>query len=483
MKAPAKLINATLAFVLALSLAACAAPATPAPAEPTAAPAQPTAAPAQPTAAPTEVPTEAPAPEPVTLRYANWNVGTEEENNLQRQLVAAYVEMHPNVTIEYVDMSGDGRWDEKLTNYAAKGELPDVFMADNTPLYIKNGWEADLTALVQSDPAWQDVPQVLKDAVTYSGKVLALPTAQFVMGYYVNKDLFEAANLDAPEYGVSADDFFAAATSLTNVQKGVLGLDEMEFILGWYPSTQDSKLHWFSFDGAHMNYNSAAFKAAIAKTAEVKPDTWQGLTDDQKPNFKSQGPWELFLNQESGVRWDGGWATPGYAQNATFNWDFIGIPGGNQALVADIIVVSATAPDLEAAYDFAKWMTFSQEGYAKEAELAEAAGAVPTRMPVSVNDATIDLYMSFVGDKPGLRQALENLDNSLVESLAKIVPGYINSRWEGKPGIDIGDEKDVNMGYMFGNATAGSFKYEDFSAKLEEFANKILDDARAELPK
>ena len=121
---------------------------------------------------------------------------------------------------------------------------------------------------------------------------------------------------------------------------------------------------------------------------------------------------------------------------------------------------------MAAAYDFAKWMTFSTEGYATEVELAQAAGGVPTRMPVSVSTESIDLYMSFVGDKPGLRQALENLDNSLVELLAKIVPGYINARWEGKPGIDIGEEKDVNMGYMFSNASAGSFKYEDYSAQV-----------------
>jgi len=50
------------------------------------------------------------APEPVTLKYANWNVGTEEENNIQRQLIAAYIALHPNVTIEFVDMSGDGSW-------------------------------------------------------------------------------------------------------------------------------------------------------------------------------------------------------------------------------------------------------------------------------------------------------------------------------------------------------------------------------------
>lgn len=419
----------------------------------------------------------------VTLRYANWNLGTEEENNVQRQLVAAYVKAHPDVAVEFVDMSGDGGWDEKLTNYAAKGQLPDVFMANNVPLYVKNGWTADLTSMVQNEADWKDVPAVLSDAVTYSGKVMGLPAAQFVLGYYVNKDLFEAANLDAPEYGVSVDDFFKATTALTNVQKAVLGLDEMEFILGWFPSTQDSKLKWFSYDGTHMNYNSAAFKAAVAKTVEVKGDTWQGLSDEQKKAFKSQGPWEIFLNQEGAVRWDGGWALPDYAKKATFNWDFIGIPGGNQAMVTDIIVVSKTASNAEAAYDFAKWMTFSKEGYAAEAEIAKAASGVPTRMPVSVTAETIDLYMSFVGDRPGLRKALEGLDSSLVESLAKIVPGYINARWEGKPGIDIGDNKDVNIGFMFGNSASGMFKYEDYAAKLDTFANKILDDARAELPK
>lgn len=488
MKTYAKLI--TLVIIATLVLVGCATPTTPT-AEPVATQPAATAAPptaAPPTAAPPTAvpPTEAPptaAPEPVTLRYANWNLGTEEENNIQRQLVKAYTDLHPNVTIEFVDMSAEGGWDAVLTAYAAKGELPDVFMANNVPLYVQNGWVADLTELTGHDENWPKVPQVLKDAVTYSDKVLGLPAAQFVMGYFVNKDLYEAANLDAPEYGFSADEFDTAVTSLTNVSQGLLGLDEQEFVMGWYANTSDSNLKWFSFDGTQMNYNSAAFKEAVAKAGEVKPHTWQGLSDEQKANFKSTGPWELFLNQEVGIRWEGGWAVPNFAQNAPFEWDFIGVPGGNQALVADIIVVSKTAPDLEAAYDFAKWMTISQEGYVKEAEIAEAADAVPTRMPVAVNAETIDLYMSFMGDKPGLRQALENLDASLIESLAKIVPGYINARWEGKPGIDVGEDKDVNMWYMFTFANEGRYKYEDYSAKLEEFANQLMAEARAAINK
>ncbi|HOV47971.1 MAG TPA: extracellular solute-binding protein [Anaerolineae bacterium] len=485
MKTLTRLFNAVFVVVLAFGLVACGSTATPTPTTPPATTEAPTQKPTEAaTEAPTETPTEAPteaAPQPVTLRYANWNLGTEEENNIQRQLIKAYTDANPHVTIEIVDMSGEGGWDAILTGYAAKGQLPDVFMANNMPLYVKNGWLADLTPLVNKDPAWANVPQVLKDAFTYSGKVMGLPAAQFIMGYFVNKDLFAAANLDAPEYGVSVEDFFAATTALNNVDKGVLGLDEMEFIAGWYPSTQDSRLKWFSFDGTNMNYNSAAFKAAIAKTAEMKPYTWQGLTDEQKQNFKSQGPWELFLNQEVGVRWDGGWSMPGYVQNATFEWDFVGIPGGNQALVADVMAVSKTAANLEEAYKFARWMTFSPEAYAKEAELAKAMGSAP-KMPVSVDAASLELYKTFV-NKPGVFKAMDNLDNSLIESLAKIVPGYINARWEGKPGIDIGEDKDVNMWYMFNFAPEGRFKYEDYAPKLEEFANKILADARAELPK
>jgi ABC-type glycerol-3-phosphate transport system substrate-binding protein len=466
-----KLLNLFVIVVTLMALiAGCGPKATPTPTEPPA-----TEPPA------TEAPTATPTPEPITLRYANWNLGTEEENNLQRQLVKKYMELNPHVTIEFVDMSGEGSWDDKLTALAAKGELPDVFMADKTPLYVKNGWLADLTPLVSADPDWQKVPEVLRTSVTYNGKVLALPTALFVMGYFVNQDLFEANNLDAPTYGVSVDDFFAATTALTDVRKGRLGLDEQEFILGWYPSTQDPNLKWFSFDGTHMNYNSDAFKAAIAKAKEMLPHTWQGLTDQQKANFKSQGPGELFLNQESAVRWDGGWMVPAFAQQATFKWDFIGFPGGNQAIVGDFLVVSKTTANLEEAYKFARWMSFSREGYLAEAELAKAAKQVPTRMPVFVDAETINLYLSFVGDKPGLRAALENLDKSLLESLAKIVPGYVAARWEGKPGIDIGQDKDVNMWYMFNFAPQGKFKYEDYSAQLEEFANKLLDEARAEL--
>lgn len=417
--------------------------------------------------------------EPITLRYANWNVGTEEENNLQRRMVAAYTEANPHVTVEFVDMSAEGGWEAVLTTYAARGALPDVFMANSVPFYVQNDWLADLSDYVANDPDWANVPQVLKDAVTYDGRVLGLPAAQFVMGYFVNQDIYEEANLDAPEYGFSVADFEDAVTSLHNPAQGVLGLDEWEFTIGWYANTQDPNLKWFSYDGEQMNYNSQAFKDAVNFAIEMRPYTWQGLTEEQIANFQSVGPWELFVNEEVGMRWDGGWAVPNYVENATFDWDFIGIPGGNQAMVADIIVVSNTASNVEEAYEFAKWMTYSSEAYAREVEIAREMGTAP-KMPVAVSDEAIAQYTELV-DVPGIETALNNLDNSLIESLAKIVPGYIDARWEGKPGIDVGGEADVNVGFMFSNAHTGDYKFEDFSAQLEEFANQQLANAQSQM--
>ena len=249
--------------------------------------------------------------------------------------------------------------------------------------------------------------------------------------------------------------------------------------MGWYANTQNPDLRWFSYDGEQMNYNAPAFKDAVEFAGEMKPYTWEGLTEEQMANFQSTNPGELYLNQEVGLRWDGGWAIPSYVENADFDWDFVGVPGGNQALVMDVMVVSQMAAYPDEAFEFARWMTYSPESYGREIELAQAAGTAP-KMPVSVDEETLALYNDFV-DMPGIEAALNNLDGSMVESLAKVVPGYIDARWEGKPGIDIGDEADVNMWYMFTFANDGQYKYEDYSAQLEQFANQILETAAVEI--
>jgi ABC-type glycerol-3-phosphate transport system substrate-binding protein len=454
--------------------------------EPTEAVVEPTAEPVvEPTAEPVAEPTVAPTEEvmePVTIRYAAHNLGTEEENNAERQMIAAYMALHPNITIELVDMSAEGGWEANLTAYAAKGEFPDVYSAFNLPLYIQNEWLADLTAVVAEDEDWTKIPQALRDAITFDGVVYGVPSAQFIVGYIVNKDLFEAANLDAPEYGFSLEELDAAVKALHNPDGSVLGLDEIWPILGWYPNAIDPALKWFSFDGEKVNYNSAAFKEAMVKTGEYAPYAWDTLTDEQKANFKATGPWELFQNQEVGMRFEYSWSFAWYKENVDFAWDFVGIPGGNQALVYDFIGVGKTTQHLQEAYEFAKWMAFAPDAYAQRVEIAKTSNYLPN-MPVAIDDASLALYLSFYEDIPGIAEAMANLDNSMIESVQKNVPGFVNARWEGNPGIVVADEEVTRIDWFWSYANFSKFKYEDYSAQLEEFANKVLAEAKAEITK
>lgn len=414
----------------------------------------------------------------VTIRYANWNVGSEEENNLQRQLVAAYVAANPNVIVEFVDMAGMA-WDDKLTALAAAGELPDVFMANNVANYVKNDWLADLSGRVKSDKDWGKVSDALKSMFTYNKAVYGLPAAQFIMGYWVNKDLYDDANLDVPEYGISIADWEKAVKDLHDVDNGIMGLDEQEFVAGWFANTVDSKYKWFSFDGAHMNYNSSAFKSAVAKAIALKPYTWQGLTPEQQAVVG--GPWEFAAKGKYGMRWSASWDYSYFASTATFDFDFIGIPGGTQALVADVIVVSKDTVSLSESYRFAKWMSFSTAAYAKEVELVKTAGTGAPKMPVAIDEASLNLYKEFIANKPGILAALNNLDDSLVESLAKAIPGYVEARWTAKPGIAYGDRTDASIGDVLYDAINGTVTLTDYSAQLETFANTTLDAAKAAL--
>ena len=68
-----------------------------------------------------------------------------------------------------------------------------------------------------------------------------------------------------------------------------------------------------------------------------------------------------------------------------------------------------------------------------------------------------------------------------VELAALAAQGDVDTLSSPFTGIDIGENLDVNLGFIFFNIASGDYKFEDYSAQLEEFANGILAAARAEI--
>jgi multiple sugar transport system substrate-binding protein len=89
--------------------------------------------------------------------------------------------------------------------------------------FSRNGWLADMTDYVESDPEWNwdDFQQSARDAVTLDDTVYGVPvmTERHIM--YYRADLLEAAGIPVP---TTLDELAAAAEKLNDPDKGFYGI-------------------------------------------------------------------------------------------------------------------------------------------------------------------------------------------------------------------------------------------------------------------
>ncbi|GAF14323.1 N-acetyl-D-glucosamine ABC transport system, sugar-binding protein [Bacillus sp. JCM 19045] len=159
----------------------------------------------------------------VTITYASWGVAQEGEENLDTLMIEAFMDEHPHINVE-IDRSIDGSdWNSSLASAASASEMPDVFSIAEVPLGLSNDWLLDLNEVVSEDSEFNDIPEAVRNAVVYNDSLYAVPSGTQILGYFVNKDLFNQANLDIPAYGLTLDEFSAAIRDTSDVQQGVSG--------------------------------------------------------------------------------------------------------------------------------------------------------------------------------------------------------------------------------------------------------------------
>lgn len=409
--------------------------------------------------------------EEVTITYANWNLGTEEENNIERRMIQAFQEKYPHIKIKIDESIDTQDWNGSLSTAASAGKMPDVFMMSSLPLAISNDWVMDITSLVEKDEEYKNVPEVVRQSIVFDGKILAIPFAQHFLGYYVNKDVFNAANLDYPDYGVTVEEFAKAIKAVTNVNKGVVGLQNVDNIPDWYPAAVNKDMGWFTYKDGRYSLNSNEFISAInyAKDLFTNGYTYFSLTDEQKANLNAENDNDAWLKGGIAVKWDGTWAISNLQQNANFEFDFIGLPGGITAITNDLVGISKSTKHPEEAYLFAKWMSFGKEGFLKRLEIADEMGINVNTLPINSDQEILDEYFARL-DIPGLKKAYENLDKAILEPF-KTVPGFIDSRFEGETGVKVGDMENAKAKDLIQSFIRGELKVEDYAAQLDQLAN------------
>ncbi len=416
----------------------------------------------------------------MTISFASWAVYAEDEENLDTLMIDAFMEEYPHITVEIDRTIDPSDWNGSLSSAASGGTIPDVFLLSQVPIGLANDWLLNLNDLTGNDEDFAHVPDLVHEAVTYNETIYALPSAQHFLGYFVNKDIFNQANLDIPEYGYSLEQFGDAVRQTTDLNSGIAGLNHPFSIIDWYPTVEDESVGWFTFnesDGSYrLNSNEFINGINLASNLLTNGYAYEALDEEQQANFNGDNPEEVWMQGGISLKWDGTWGVNHMSESLDFEWDFIGIPGGRTVVVNDYMGLASSTEHPEEAYLFAKWMSFGKEGFLKRIEIAEAENRLINSLPVTTDQEVLDAFYETM-DVPGVQKAYEQLDQAIIEPV-KTVPGFAESRWNAPTGVSIGDIPNATISELLDASIRGDIKVEDYAAQLNDLANQKYEESK-----
>ena len=313
-----------------------------------------------------------------------------------------------HVTLDYIGSNDHAL--EKLTVALNGGLQPDITYQYGTsmPQLATAPGIMNLTDRVQ-DPAynWDDFSEGARAAATVDGQVYAIPALIDNLAIVYNKDLFDAAGIDAPTADWTWDDFRTAAKALTDPSKQQFGfgfpIDASEDTVWHY----DAMLWEAGGDILNADNTEAAFNSPegvkALTTLQDMAVTDQSMFLDQQNVGKID---ELFNAGNIGMMVTGPWALSSYPD---VNYGVQIMPmydGGSHATIAgpDMWVMFDNEGKGDAAWQFMTWLTAAEQ----VRQDSMTSGHLPIRNSVVNEPGFLD---EFDAKFPGEGLFAENLAN------------------------------------------------------------------------
>lgn len=386
------------------------------------------------------------------------SVGYTSDYKTQYELLfKAFNEKYPNVEITPVEISGSGLGQiTKMNAFAASGNLPDVCTGSEELGYIvQQGWAYPLDNLVANDP---DKDYILEAGIknfTYDGHLYALPQKLQFSSIYINEDLLNTLNMDKPGYDWTVEEFLDMAKKATtdeysginyvyNDSNPTWGLDT-KLMGALLPKGYEQYGYSFETHNVDLTANNAWVESnkiiqdMLSVKGLVADSLWDsssnGMSDYEKKFGKDSDALVsgkvLFGNHST-------WEHATFAQSG-FNFDCYPVPtaeGLEQNIQTHIdfayMTTNCTEDNYQAAYEFLKFMTYSEEGckiFMDESfkDLESNPAAFQPYIPASANPVVLDYFeQSKIADgiKYMYRSIVENPDLVQVADCDKLIPNY-----------------------------------------------------------
>jgi multiple sugar transport system substrate-binding protein len=282
-----------------------------------------------------------------------WDYYTDgSSNEAMNNLITAYQEAHPDVTIERTSI-GFGDLKSSIIQAAATGTMPDIVIIDNPDhqAMASQGALADLTPYISEwdgNGQYYDGPW---SSTIFDGKNYGVPYGSNATTLYYNVELLQENGIEPPK---TWDELRAAAKTLTTSDRAgfclsLINTEEgtftyLPFLWGNGGDIPDlggeANIAALTFLNAMMNEDGSIPKDAL---------NWsQGDANNQ------------FMAGKCAMQINGPWQIPGLnAADLTFTWNVSDWPnnGSPTSILGGENFAAGAGDNVEAAWDVISWVT------------------------------------------------------------------------------------------------------------------------------
>lgn len=353
--------------------------------------------------------------EEIELTYANWG----DDPNVAQAMADAFMEKYPNITVYIVNMNAFTYQDDFYV-MAQSGMLPDCFMVMDEVGWSINGWLMDITELYDNDPDTEYVFDYIKDLGVYDGVRTMFATNSLPNIAILNKDYFDMYNEPLPSYEEwNFDKAIEIATRLTHPEDMRYGIGKATmFNVDVLPDFANIILNGERGQWGYKEGEGYSFTQDWINMVELRN------------NLHVQSVFDVATaDDKAAVLGDGGaWmAQAGYtAINMDYFWSYDELMSSNSTMVpypfptssgkvpvsSDVVGISAQTQYPREAYELAKWLTFSQEGWDVKIQAYIDNDTIPDKLPnVELPQATKEKFYTAYKNKEGIDAIMNSIKN------------------------------------------------------------------------
>lgn len=358
--------------------------------------------------------------EACTIRVALWDYSNTE---YFKTIFDKFNEVYPEIEIEPVEFPADEYTNTVTTQLGGKADFDVVFSKGIPELsgLIGQGHIAVLDDYISSDTAFDAANyNGLIDQLSLDGNTYGIPFRYDNNLIFYNKDLFDAANVEYPQDGMTMAEYHELAEKMTSGE----GNDKV----------YGAHVHTWTTNVTEFVRRTEIYNPIDPETYDTLKDYYneilamqdEGIVQDygalKSSNLHYSG---VFYNQQAAMLEIGTWYINMLCENVEdFNWGVCALPN-NEGLGAETAVggvtpvsIGAYAKHPEAAWKFVQFVT-SEEA----AKVLAECGIVPGYASDAIGGIFDAIPETYPNAPEGLSKYITGVTNSLVE-----VPMDANSK-------------------------------------------------------